>query len=354
MADKKFVLRILALALVFGLFVVGCDTGGTWKQVTDMKQVTGTWKATTSAVSEYNDGDGIELTGEFDAETGEIEGNFLALKYFLKKDYTAEDVYRWVAREVGIDTYLSRQLKDDTLAQLKTLYTTFATDLSAAETAAEINSGDEGYEAWYKAWEAKWYNDKLALWNKVTTPANATYDYWFKEVWTKTMRPGYLETYYQVNPGEGPEDANEHARPPFEWVRVSNVSSFAVLKDVTVKTETVDTITYTATTKTVGKKVVTETYSGASLDAYLGIDVSDDSATPTARKGWDLLKKTELGSYTDPTGGNVVVNNTDYSITTTTAAASAGTAVTVSDLSGVYVSPDGTQLLIGGRVYTKQ
>jgi hypothetical protein len=44
MADKKYVLRILALALVFGFLVAGCNDGVTWKNVTEVSQVTGTWK----------------------------------------------------------------------------------------------------------------------------------------------------------------------------------------------------------------------------------------------------------------------------------------------------------------------
>jgi len=44
---KKFVLRILVLALVFGAFVAGCSTdGGVWTPVTKIDQVTGTWKLT--------------------------------------------------------------------------------------------------------------------------------------------------------------------------------------------------------------------------------------------------------------------------------------------------------------------
>jgi hypothetical protein len=38
------VLRILALALVFGFLVAGCDNGGTWTNVTDLTKVAGTWK----------------------------------------------------------------------------------------------------------------------------------------------------------------------------------------------------------------------------------------------------------------------------------------------------------------------
>jgi hypothetical protein len=57
MADKKYVLRILALALVFGFLVAGCDNAvGTWKNVTDLNQIKGTWKAsyTSTGVRNFN------------------------------------------------------------------------------------------------------------------------------------------------------------------------------------------------------------------------------------------------------------------------------------------------------------
>jgi hypothetical protein len=55
MANKKFWLGMLVIALVFGMAVVGCDngtTGGesdTWSNVTNFSQVNGTWKAQSSA-----------------------------------------------------------------------------------------------------------------------------------------------------------------------------------------------------------------------------------------------------------------------------------------------------------------
>jgi len=60
MAEKKIVLRILALALVFGLFVVGCNDGGTWKNVTSLADVTGTWKASILTEGDY---DGVQING---------------------------------------------------------------------------------------------------------------------------------------------------------------------------------------------------------------------------------------------------------------------------------------------------
>ena len=48
MANKKFWLGILALVLVFGMTVVGCDndpSGDTWSNVISFSQVNGSWKA---------------------------------------------------------------------------------------------------------------------------------------------------------------------------------------------------------------------------------------------------------------------------------------------------------------------
>ena len=46
MANRKFFAGILAMALVFGMALVGCsdDDGDTWSNVTSLSQVDGTWK----------------------------------------------------------------------------------------------------------------------------------------------------------------------------------------------------------------------------------------------------------------------------------------------------------------------
>jgi len=73
MADKKIVLRILAVALVFGLFV-SCSDGGTWKQVASLSDVVGTWKATVTAEDDYA---GVPLNGVYDKTTHTVTGSFL-------------------------------------------------------------------------------------------------------------------------------------------------------------------------------------------------------------------------------------------------------------------------------------
>jgi hypothetical protein len=49
MVNKRFWLGMLAMALVFGMTVVGCDNGSTsdidtWSDVTSLSQLNGTWK----------------------------------------------------------------------------------------------------------------------------------------------------------------------------------------------------------------------------------------------------------------------------------------------------------------------
>jgi len=73
MADKKVVLRILAVALVFGLFVVGCNTDvATWKNVTDLNDVAGTWKASYSKEYDFKGLDLATFIGQIEQETATV------------------------------------------------------------------------------------------------------------------------------------------------------------------------------------------------------------------------------------------------------------------------------------------
>jgi hypothetical protein len=50
MAKKRFVLGMLAVALVFGILAVGCETGDEWSLVDNLVELDGTWKATVKSV----------------------------------------------------------------------------------------------------------------------------------------------------------------------------------------------------------------------------------------------------------------------------------------------------------------
>ncbi|MDR0784601.1 MAG: hypothetical protein LBE74_01785 [Treponema sp.] len=74
MKKKLFLLGILAIALIFGIMVLGCGESGngesvdTWSNVTSLNQLNGTWKGSyNSGAQSLEDMEGITMTtvGEF-------------------------------------------------------------------------------------------------------------------------------------------------------------------------------------------------------------------------------------------------------------------------------------------------
>jgi hypothetical protein len=121
MADKKYVLRILALALVFGFLVAGCNDGITWKNVTEMSQVKGIWKAVLSSEVEggdidpaYEDVDVVQktvveitVTVDTDAKlvfksTATYSGDDLSLEHFYYDDVDSKWRTPWDEIRAGI------------------------------------------------------------------------------------------------------------------------------------------------------------------------------------------------------------------------------------------------------------
>jgi hypothetical protein len=69
MANKKFLMAILVMTLVFGMALVGCGSGteeeDTWTDVTSLSQLNGTWKGPLTGEAEYGGGITMKFVGEY-------------------------------------------------------------------------------------------------------------------------------------------------------------------------------------------------------------------------------------------------------------------------------------------------
>jgi hypothetical protein len=91
MADKKFFVGMLVIALVFGMVITGCDSDGgdTWSNVTSLSQVNGTWKGTITDTT-VESGITIKMVGDvtitINANSGTMSGKIIATITFSGKD----------------------------------------------------------------------------------------------------------------------------------------------------------------------------------------------------------------------------------------------------------------------------
>ena len=81
MEKKKLGLRILVMVLVFGMTVVGCDNNpedDTWRNVTSLSQVNGTWNGSFTYTEADEDGitirSTIEISMTINSSAGTVSG----------------------------------------------------------------------------------------------------------------------------------------------------------------------------------------------------------------------------------------------------------------------------------------
>ncbi|MDR0557904.1 MAG: hypothetical protein LBG43_08595 [Treponema sp.] len=76
--NKLFILGMLALSLMIGLILAGCDDGGapdTWSDVTSLEQLHGTWKGSYSEAMPIGEMIGSDFNDEMATVFGDMKAS---------------------------------------------------------------------------------------------------------------------------------------------------------------------------------------------------------------------------------------------------------------------------------------